>query len=76
MQDVQDALLDAQIGHFDFLMELMAEAVYPEDIEVAIRMIDRHRMTEEWIEDALSRAWIEDPDTLLIDLFDSVYAYV
>jgi len=76
MQDVQDALLDAQAGMYDFLLELMAEAVYPEDIEMAVKMIDRSRITEDWINEALSRAWIEDPDTLLIDLFDSVYAYV
>jgi len=74
-QDVQDALLDAQVGMFDFLLELMAEAVYPEDTEMAIKMIDRSRMTEEWVNEALSRAWVEDPDSLLIDLFDSVYAY-
>ena len=76
MADVQDALLDAQIGMCDFLLELMAEAVYPEDVGMAIKMIDRSRMTDDWISEALARAWVEDPDTLLIDLFDSVYAYV
>jgi hypothetical protein len=54
----------------------MAEAVYPEDVDMAIKMIDRSRMTDDWISEALARAWVEDPDTLLIDLFDSVYAYV
>jgi hypothetical protein len=76
MADVQDALLDAQVGMCDFLLELMAEAVYPEDVDMAIKMIDRSRITDDWISEALARAWVEDPDTLLIDLFDSVYAYV
>lgn len=76
MSDVQDALLDAQAGMLDFLLEIMAEAVYPEDVGMAVKMIDRRLITDDWIEDALSRAWIEDPDTLLTALFDSVYTYV
>jgi hypothetical protein len=76
MADLQDAIMDAQIGHFDFLLDLMAEIVYPEDTTMAVRMMDRKKLTEEVLEDMLYRAWVEDPSALLAELFDMCYVLV
>jgi hypothetical protein len=51
---LRDLLLDAYYdGHVKNLIEFVAEMVYPEDSQAAVRLIDRKQITQERLEEAL-----------------------
>lgn len=74
--DLQDALQDAIEGYPEWLIEMMAESVYPEDIDMAVRFIDKRRLTVDVLQDALNDSWSADPSQVLATLFDSAYMTV
>jgi len=71
--DLQDAITDAIEGHSEWLIEMMAESVYPEDVDMAVRFIDKRRLTVDVLQDALNDSWSADPSQVLATLFDSAY---
>jgi len=76
MYDLQDAIMEAQEGRPDWLMDMMAESIYPEDTRMAVKFIDKKKLTHDVLQDALTMAWYADPDQVLAGLFDSAHATV
>lgn len=71
--DLRCAIYDAIKGDKQWLVELMAECVYPEDPSMAVRFIDRKKMTDEFLEVALEDVEVFDPDTVMCYMFDQVH---
>jgi hypothetical protein len=72
--ELQEALYDAQAGSKQWLIELMCESVWPEDPEMAERLIDRNKIDERLLADALKDSATYDPDVVLATIFDQAYA--
>jgi hypothetical protein len=72
--EVQEALYDAQAGSKQWLIELMCESVWPEDPEMAERLIDRNKINERVLADALKNSMTYDPTAVLAAIFDQSYA--
>ena len=68
-----ECLLDAAQGFKQGIVDLIAFSVYPEDEDMAAKMIDRGRITEEAIIDAMEMVGRYDVDTVLATLFDAAY---
>jgi hypothetical protein len=74
--ELEDALRTAQDGDYEWLLEMMAESVYPEDMDLAVRFIDKRKLTFNVLDDALYMLESNDPDAVLATLFDEAYATV
>lgn len=74
--DLQDAITDAIEGYPEWLIEMMAESVYPEAVTTAVKFIDKRRLTVDVLQDALHDSWSADPSQVLASLFDSAYMVV
>jgi hypothetical protein len=72
--ELQEALYDAQAGSKQWLIELMCESVWPEDPEMAERLIDRNKIDEAVLAHALKISVTYDPDAVLAEIFDQAYA--
>ena len=72
-EDLLDALYDAMVGHHDFLLEQISEAVYPEQPDLALRFLDRRLLTDELLQEALIQARTYDATTVLCTLFDAIH---
>jgi hypothetical protein len=72
--ELQEALYDAQAGSKQWLIELMCESVWPEDPEMAERMIDRNRINEQVLAEALKACNTYDPTVVLATIFDQAYS--
>jgi len=72
--ELQEALYDAQAGSKQWLIELMCESVWPEDPEMAERLIDRNKIDERVLADALKNSATYDPTAVLATIFDQAYA--
>lgn len=68
-----DALYDAQAGYADDLLDLIAECVYPEDPEMAVKFLSKRKLTDDLIEEAKQMARDHDADTVLCTLFDNIH---
>jgi hypothetical protein len=67
-------LYDAQAGSKQWLIELMCESVWPEDPEMAERLIDRNKIDEQVLATALKNSVTYDPTAVLAEIFDQSYA--
>jgi len=72
--ELQEALYDAQAGSKQWLIELMCESVWPEDPEMAERLIDRNKLDEAALDEALKASTTYDASVILATLFDQAYA--
>jgi hypothetical protein len=72
--ELQEALYDAQAGSKQWLIELMCESVWPEDPEMAERLIDRNKINEAVLTEALKNSATYDPTAVLATIFDHSYA--
>ena len=72
-EDLLDGIYDAMAGSYDFLLELISEAVYPEQPDLALRFLDRRLLTDELLQDALLQARTYDAPTVLCTLFDAIH---
>ena len=72
-EDLLDALYDAMVGHHDFLLEQISEAVYPEQPDLALRFLDRRLLTDDLLQEALIQARTYDAATVLCTLFDAIH---
>jgi len=72
--ELQEALYDAQAGSKQWLIELMCESVWPEDPEMAERMIDRNKIDEAVLANALKNSATYNPEAVLAEIFDQSYA--
>ena len=73
---LREALYDALAGDSDFLLDLMCDAVYPEDPELARRFVDTRALEETVLEEALSQSNTYDAHAVLVWLFDVVHCEV
>ena len=72
-EDLLDGLYDAMVGHHDFLLEQISEAVYPEQPDLALRFLDRRLLTDDLLQEALIQARTYDATTVLCTLFDAIH---
>jgi len=72
-EDLIDALYDAMVGNYDFLLEQISEAVYPEQPDLALRFLNRRLLTDELLQEALIQARTYDAPTVLCTLFDAIH---
>jgi hypothetical protein len=72
-EDLLDGLYDAMVGHYDFLLEQISEAVYPEQPDLALRFLDRKLLTDDLLQEALIQARTYDASTVLCTLFDAIH---
>jgi hypothetical protein len=72
--ELQEALYDAQAGSKQRLIERMCESVWPEDPEMAERLIDRNKIDEQVLATALKNSVTYDPTAVLAEIFDQSYA--
>ena len=73
LEGLRDAIYDAMAGNKQWLVELLAETVYPEDPEMAEMFIDRRKLNGHVLAEALDNCKTYDPDTVLCCMFDQVY---
>jgi hypothetical protein len=69
-----ECILDAEQGFTKGLIDLMAESVYPEEPKLAVKFIDRNKLTDEALTMAKGMVGYNDVDTILCTLFDVAYA--
>ena len=72
-EELRDALYDAMAGSKQWLIEMLCESVYPEDPEMAEHFIDRNKLDETVLAQALQHSTVFDPDTVLAEIFDMAY---
>jgi hypothetical protein len=72
-EDLIDAIYDAMVGNYDFLLEQISEAVYPEQPDLALRFLNRRLLTDELLQEALIQARTYDAPTVLCTLFDAIH---
>jgi hypothetical protein len=68
-----DALYDAQAGYKDDLLDMIAECVYPEDPEMAVKFLNKRKLTDDLLEEAKQMARAYDSATVLCTLFDNIH---
>ena len=68
-----ECLEDAKAGYPNGLIEMMAESVYPEDPGMARKFIDRNRMTDAVLDEAIEMVGTYDVETVLSTVFDAAY---
>lgn len=71
--DLYDAILDAQYGYTKDLEYMIAELVYPDDIELARRHMNMRQLDPRTLDDALAMVDTSDTDDILYMLFDEVH---
>ena len=72
-EDLRDAIYDAMAGSKQWLIELLCESVWPEDPEAAQLFVDRGKLSDELLEQALRDSAAYDPDVVMASVFDQVY---
>ncbi len=72
-EELREALYDAMAGSKQWLIEMLCESVYPEDPEMAEQFIDRNKLSEDVLTQALQDSDAFDPDAVLADVFDQAY---
>lgn len=73
---VEDCIRDAKRGMYHDLLELIAEAAYPEDPDMALRFLNKRMLTDEVLDQAMQDCAVYDADTVLLSLFDAVHCEV
>lgn len=72
-EDLRDAIYDAMAGNKQWLVEMLCESVYPEDPEMAQHFIDRGRLDDAVLDQALKDSAAFEPDVVMCYMFDQVY---
>jgi hypothetical protein len=73
---LEDALRDALRGMYHDLLDLIADAAYPEDPEMALKFLNKRMLTDEVLQRAMADCAVYDADTVLLSLFDTVHCEV
>lgn len=72
-EDVMWALYDAKLGYVDDLLDLVAESVYPEDPDLALRHLNAKLLTDKLCDEFKEMAKTFDAATVLATVFDALY---
>jgi hypothetical protein len=73
-EDAIDAVLDAQHGHYDGLANIIAESVWPDDTNLAMRHMSTAKLPAaslDWALECLEHG--EDVDLVMGALYDELY---
>ena len=70
---LRDAIYDAMVGIPDDLIDLMCDAVYPEDPYLARRYVSAKKLTDEVLDEVMKQVSVYDTDTILCSLYDTLY---
>ena len=73
---LEDALRDALRGMYHDLLDMIAEAAYPEDPMMALKFLNKRMLTDEVLERAMDDCAVYDADTVLLSLFDTAHCEV
>lgn len=73
---LEDALSDALRGMYHDLLDMIAEAAYPEDPMMALKFLNKRLLTDEVLQRAMADCAVYDADTVLLSLFDTVHCEV
>jgi hypothetical protein len=73
---LEDALRDALRGMHHDLLDMIAEAAYPEDPMMALKFLNKRMLTDEVLQQAMTDCAVYDADTVLLSLFDTVHCEV
>lgn len=73
---LEDCIMDAQRGMFGDLLDLIADAAYPEDPDMALRFLNKRLLTDEVLEQARLDCSVYDAQTVLLSLFDVAHCEV
>jgi hypothetical protein len=73
---VQECIRDALHGLYGDLLDLIANAAYPEDPDMARKFLNKKLLTDEVLEQALSDCQTYDAETVLLFLFDAAHCEV
>lgn len=73
---LEDALRDAKLGMYHDLLDMIAEAAYPEDPDAALKFLSKRLLTDDVLDAALEQCCAFDADTVLASLFDLAYCEV
>ena len=71
--ELREALNEARMGYKSYLVELMCESVWPEDPEMAEHFIDKDKIDDAVLDQALRDSAAFDPDVVMAYMFDQVY---
>lgn len=71
---LRDALVDAQYGYYEELEYMIAELVYPEDVEFTRKHLYLSRMDVSLLDEALDMLQTTDTESVLFSLYDAAYA--
>ena len=72
-QILRDAIYDARVGITEDLLDLICDAVYPEDPRLARRYISAKKLTDELLDEIMKQTSVYDTDTILCTLYDALY---
>ena len=70
--DLCDALVEAEEGNLSRLRDLLAEAIYPEDLGLASAYIGRMHIAPELIDAAWEDMDMADPTDVLLEMYDKM----
>jgi len=70
---LQDAIYDALAGQCTCLLEMIAENVYPEDPDMALKFLNRKMLNEDVLDEAMRMSRTYDANTVLCTLFDTIH---
>jgi hypothetical protein len=73
---LEDCIRDALRGMHHDLLEMIAEAAYPEDPDMALKFLNKRMLTDEVLMQAMDDCAVYDADTVLLSLFDTVHCEV
>jgi hypothetical protein len=73
---LEDCIRDALRGMHHDLLEMIAEAAYPEDPDMALKFLNKRMLTDEVLMQAMDDCAVYDADTVLLSLFDAVHCEV
>lgn len=70
---LQDAIYDAHAGQYTCLLEMIAEHVYPEDPDMALKFLNRRMLNEDVLDEAMRMSRTYDAGSVLCSLFDAIH---
>jgi hypothetical protein len=71
---LRDALVDAQYGHYAELEYMIAELVYPEDVELVRKHLYLQQLDLRKLDEAIEMLETTDTESVLFSLYDAAYA--
>jgi hypothetical protein len=72
-EELREAIYDAMAGSKHWLVELVCDSVWPEDPDTAALFIDRNKIDDDLLTQALEDSGVYEPDVVMAAVFDQAY---